>query len=80
MVTVDDNWVVAGTLNFDNRSFRINDENTLNVWDADFCAEQIRQFEIDKAKSRRVTLQEFKARPWYIKLSEHVASWFRALL
>jgi cardiolipin synthase len=80
VVTVDDCWVLAGTLNLDNRSFRINDENTLHVWDREFCAEQIRQFEIDKAKSKRVTLRDYKARPWYIKLTEHVASWFRALL
>ncbi len=80
VMTVDDCWVVAGTLNFDNRSFRINDENTLHVWDRKFCAEQIRQFELDKAKSKRVTPRDYKSRPWFIKLGEHVASWFRALL
>lgn len=80
VVTVDDCWVLAGTLNFDNRSLRINDENTLNVWDKEFCAEQIKQFEIDKTKCRRVTLEEFKARPWRVKFGEKVASWFRALL
>jgi len=80
VVTVDDCWVLAGTLNLDNRSFRINDENTLHVWDREFCAEQIRQFEIDKSKSKRVTLSAYKARPWYIKFTEHMASWFRVLL
>ena len=80
VVTVDDCWVLAGTLNFDNRSFRINDENTLHAWDREFCAEQIANFEADKAKSKRVTLQQYKSRPWYIKLTEHIASWFAPLL
>jgi len=80
IMIVDDCWVVAGTLNFDNRSFRINDENTLNIWDKEFCADQVKQFEVDKTNSRRITPEEFESRPWHVKLGEHMASWFRALL
>jgi len=80
VMIVDDVWVTVGTVNFDNRSFRINDENTLEVWDKDFAATQIKVFEADKAKSRRVTPGEYKARPWYIKGAEEFASFFRAWL
>lgn len=80
IMIVDDIWMTAGTVNFDNRSFRINDENTLEVWDKGFAAEQIRIFEMDKSKSRRITAGEYKARPWYIKTVEQFASFFRAWL
>lgn len=80
VMVIDDVWTVAGTLNFDNRSFRINDESMLNVWDPGFAAEQIRTFDADKARSRQVTLQEYQQRPWYIKASEKAASWFRIWL
>jgi len=80
LMVVDDVWVTVGTVNFDNRSFRLNDENTLEVWDREFAATQIKMFEADKAKSRRVTPGEYKARPWYIRGAEQFASYFRAWL
>ena len=80
IMIVDDRWVTAGTVNFDNRSFRINDENTIEVLDKGFAAEQVRQFELDKAKSRRVRPGEYQNRPWYIKVAEEFASYFRAWL
>jgi cardiolipin synthase len=80
MMIVDDVWVTTGTVNFDDRSFRINDENTLEVWDEKFAAEQTRQFEIDKAKCRRITAEEYKKRRWYVKAAEEFASYFRAWL
>jgi cardiolipin synthase len=80
VMIVDDIWVTAGTVNFDNRSFHINDENTLEVWDRGFAATQIKVFEADKAKSRQVTPGEYKSRSWFIKAAEEVASFFRAWL
>jgi cardiolipin synthase len=80
VMIIDDIWVTAGTVNFDNRSFRLNDENTLEVWDKKFAAEQIRIFETDKAKSRRIQPGEYRNRPWYVKAAEEFASFFRAWL
>jgi len=80
VMIVDDVWVTGGTVNFDDRSFRINDENALEVWDKNFAAEQIRVFEQDKAKSRHIKPGEYKSRPWYIKGAEQFASFFRAWL
>ena len=42
---MDDCWTSIGSANFDNRSFRLNDEANLNVDDADFEREQVGAFE-----------------------------------
>ena len=70
-MVVDTIFVSVGSTNFDPRSFRLNDEANLNVYDADFAREQVRVFEADLAKSRRITLQAWRARPWTEKLWEH---------
>ena len=36
-MVVDDLWTSVGSTNFDNRSFRLNDEANLNILDADFA-------------------------------------------
>ena len=60
---VDDCWVSAGSANFDNRSFRLNDEANLNVHDHAFAAEHTRVFEQDKARSEQITMARWERRP-----------------
>ena len=67
MMIVDGLLVSVGSTNFDNRSFRLNDEATLNILDARFAAEQTAVFERDLAKSRPIALAEWQARPWHEK-------------
>jgi cardiolipin synthase len=74
LMIVDGQWVSIGSSNLDNRSFRINDEANVNVLDVDFAAEQIRVFEEDKQKARKVTYENWARRPWGEKVSEHLAS------
>ena len=50
VVIVDEVWTSVGSTNFDNRSFRLNDEANLNVLDAEFAAGQVRVFEEDKVR------------------------------
>ena len=71
---VDQLMVSVGSTNFDNRSFRLNDEANLNVYDPAFAARQATIFENDLAQSRRVTLEEWLSRPWTEKLGERLAS------
>ena len=71
VMIVDDLWTSVGSTNFDNRSFSINDEANLNIYDRQFALEQARIFEADLAKSRRITLEEWDGRPWTEKLWEH---------
>jgi hypothetical protein len=64
----------------DNRSFRLNDEANLNLLDADFAREQVSVFEADRARSRRVTLEEWKKRPLSEKIMEHATAILHPLL
>ena len=80
VMVVDDLWVSVGSTNFDNRSFRLNDEANLNVYDADFAREQTKVFEADREKAHRVTLAEWKHRPLSEKIAEHAAGLFRSQL
>jgi cardiolipin synthase len=77
---VDDVWVSVGSTNFDNRSFRLNDEANLNILDAEFAAAQARVFEADKARSREITLEMWRARPWKEKAKEWLAGRIRSQL
>jgi cardiolipin synthase len=74
VMIVDEFMVSTGSTNFDERSFRLNDEANLNIYDAAFAAEQVKVFEADLARSRRITLAEWNDRPLKDKLLEHVAS------
>ena len=58
LMIVDDFFVSVGSGNFDNRSIRLNDEANLNVLDRGFAAQQTRLFEMDKRRSREVTLDK----------------------
>jgi cardiolipin synthase len=80
VMVVDDLWVSVGSTNFDNRSFRLNDEANLNVFDADFARRQSEVFENDKARSHRVTLEEWKHRPLWEKVVERLAGLLRSQL
>ncbi|MGZ5230505.1 MAG: phospholipase D-like domain-containing protein [Burkholderiales bacterium] len=80
VLVVDGLWTSVGSTNFDNRSFRLNDEANLNIYDKDVAARQIADFSDDLKRSRRVTYEEWDARPWTTKLWEHTAALFNAQL
>ncbi|HEX6265598.1 MAG TPA: phospholipase D-like domain-containing protein [Burkholderiales bacterium] len=71
VMIVDGRWVSVGSTNFDTRSFSTNDEANLNVYDRDFALAQVKIFDDDLKRSRRVTLEQWQARPWTEKLWEH---------
>lgn len=74
VMIVDGLWVSVGSTNFDTRSFSINDEANMNVYDAEFAKRQTEIFEQDLKHSRRITLQEWKNRPVAEKLLDSAAS------
>lgn len=80
VMVVDEVWTSVGSTNFDNRSFRLNDEANLNVLDPDFAAAQARVFEEDKIRSRRITLEEWRRRPWRERAMERAAGLLRLQL
>jgi cardiolipin synthase len=80
LMVVDDYWVTVGSTNFDNRSFRLNDEANLNVFDETFARAQAEFFARDRAHSREVTLEEWRGRPVSERLEEFVARMLRRQL
>ena len=72
-MVVDKLLVSVGSTNFDNRSFRLNDEANLNVFDAAFAERQAQVFEDDRKRSRRVSYEEWAGRPLKEKLLERLA-------
>ena len=80
VLIVDGVWVSVGSTNFDNRSFRLNDEANLNIYDAVFAAEQSTVFENDKKNSRLMTRAEFKNRSLLGKVADTLAGILRQQL
>lgn len=72
VLIVDELWVSVGSTNFDNRSFKLNDEANLNVCNQQFAERQVTNFKADLARARQITLQEWENRPWKEKAREYV--------
>jgi cardiolipin synthase len=70
LLIADDELVSVGSTNFDIRSFRLNDEASLNVYDRAFAARMTSVFEADLAKSRPYTYEQWKDRPLRERLIE----------
>lgn len=58
LMIVDGTFVSVGSGNLDIRSIRLNDEANMNVLNSAFAAQQTRLFEVDKRRSREITLGE----------------------
>jgi cardiolipin synthase len=80
VLIVDDRWVSVGSTNFDNRSFRLNDEANLNVYDPAFAATQVALFDADLARSRPITLEAWRRRPHGQRLYELASHVLRSQL
>ena len=74
VLIVDGVFTSVGSTNFDNRSFRLNDEASLNVFDPAFAAEQTRIFENDLRSAREVSLAQWTDRPFKEKAADWLAS------
>lgn len=80
LMIVDDAWVTFGSANMDERSLRLNDEANVNVYSDQFAARQIEVFEADLERSRSISLEEWRSRPFAQKVSDWFASFFRSQL
>ena len=74
VMVLDGRMTSVGSTNFDERSFHLNDEANLNVYDEAFAREQTRIFEADLKQSKRFTAADWNARPWHEKLKDKAAS------
>jgi cardiolipin synthase len=70
LLVVDREFVSVGSTNFDIRSFRLNDEASLNLYDRTFAEEMTAVFESDLARAKRYTYEIWERRPIKEKLIE----------
>jgi cardiolipin synthase A/B len=70
LLVVDEYMVSVGSTNFDSRSFKLNDEANLNIYDRDFARLQTATFADDIGKSQQITLDAWLQRPMTEKLIE----------
>lgn len=80
VLIVDSLMVSVGSTNFDPRSFGLNDEANLNIYDAGFALRQLEIFQQDLGRSRQVTFDSWRSRPFREKLKERLASLLGPLL
>ena len=80
VLVVDGLWVSVGSTNFDNRSFRLNDEANLNIHDREFAEKQTATFNDDLKHATRVTYEEWLARPWTQKVWQKALTVFNSQL
>jgi len=72
-MVVDGIWTTVGSSNFDDRSFRLNDEVNVNIYDEGIAAQMEAMFEKDLAHSEEIKLQPWLRRPRFSKLKERIS-------
>jgi cardiolipin synthase len=71
-MVVDGVWATIGSTNFDNRSFALNDELNVVLYDPAVVKRLVTAFEADLAHSRRVTYEDWQNRSLRTKLFERL--------
>lgn len=72
MLIIDGELVSVGSTNFDVRSFRLNDEASMNIYDRDFAAQMTAVFERDLAHAMPYSHAMWEQRPLREKFLETV--------
>ena len=80
VLVIDGLWTSVGSANFDDRSFRLNDEANLNIFSEELAREQIRIIDADIAKSRRMVLKKWRSRRLGRRINERLALLLRSQL
>jgi cardiolipin synthase len=80
MMLVDSKLASVGSTNFDSRSFRLNDEANLNVYNHAFAERLEDVFERDLKRSKQITYEAWKHRPLRQKVTEHFSSFLSSQL
>jgi cardiolipin synthase len=80
VLVIDGVWSSVGSSNFDDRSFRLNDEANLNVFSEELARGQIRLIDADILNSRRVVLKKWRHRKFGRRINERLALLLRSQL
>lgn len=73
LMVVDHYLTLAGSANFDNRSFQLNDEANINVYDGDFAVHMTAVINADIAKATPLTYAQWQHRPWRRRVLDWLA-------
>ena len=79
-VTVDREWAVVGSANFDSRSFEINFEVAVAVFDTAFVEKLDTSFEEDLRNAREISLEEVEDWSWLARARDQLARLLREQL
>lgn len=79
-MVVDGVWTTIGSSNFDARSFRLNDEVNVNIYDEDVAAVMERHFFEDLARCEEFTSPRWLRRSWMDRVKERLAGWLKPQL
>jgi cardiolipin synthase A/B len=80
MLIFDEYMTSVGSTNFDMRSFELNDEASLNVYDSGFAQRMTEVFQRDLASSARYTLAHWQRRSWHERFEEAILNPIRSQL
>ena len=80
VLVIDGVWSSVGSANFDDRSFRLNDEANLNVFSEELAHEQMRLIDEDIRNSRRMVLRKWRGRKFGRRVNEQLALLLRSQL
>ncbi len=73
IVIIDDIWSHVGSTNFDSRSLALNEEVGVGVRDATLARELKKAFKNDLQRSREITREQWRRRPWRSKAFDWLA-------
>jgi cardiolipin synthase len=79
-MVVDGLWTTIGSSNFDDRSFRLNDEVNVNVHDSSVAGQMEAMFHEDLARSEEIRMRRFLRRPRFERLKEKLGEIFKRQL
>ncbi len=79
-MVVDGIWTTVGSSNFDDRSFRLNDEVNVNIYDEGIASQMETMFFEDLARSEEITRFRWLRRPMFDRVKERIAGWLKPQL
>lgn len=77
---VDDNFVTTGSVNFDFRSFENNFEGNLMIYSDEINKKMREIFFEDMQSCKKITVTQWRTRPWFSRLMESLVRLFAPIL
>ena len=79
-MVVDGIWSTVGSSNFDERSFRLNDEVNVNIYSDEIAQQMETMFFEDLKHSEKITMRKWFRRPRWSRVKEALADMLKPQL